>query len=117
MRTFGFLAIAILVLSANSVLLSAQMNMPGGEHSAGFLSSGTSIQPKVTSEFEPMIHTNLGNWTFMFHANSFLVETQQSGPRGRDKLYSPNWMMQMLTRQFGHHSLTVRTMLSLEPLT
>jgi hypothetical protein len=111
------LAIAF-VLCANATALSAQtMNMPGMENSVGFLSSGTSIQPKVVSEFEPMIHTSLGNWTFMFHGVAFVVDTQQSGPRGRDKLYSPNWMMPMLTRQFGRHSVMFRTMLSPEPLT
>ena len=55
--------------------------------------------------------------TFMFHGVAFVVDTQQSGPRGRDKLYSPNWMMPMLTRQFGRHSITFRTMLSLDPST
>jgi hypothetical protein len=92
-------------------------NMPGMENSVGYLSSGTSIEPKVTSEFEPMIHTALGNWTFMFHANSFLVDTQQTGPRGGDKLYAPNWWMPMLTRPFGRNLVTFRTMLSLDPLT
>jgi len=29
----------------------------------------------------------------MFMGQGFLVDTQQSGPRGGDKLYSPNWFM------------------------
>ena len=91
--------------------------MPGMENSVGFLSSGTSIQPKATSESEPMIHTSLGNWTFMFHANAFIVDTQQTGPRGRDKFYSSNWLMPALTRQYGRNSISLRTMLSLEPAT
>src|SRR2546428_8434809 len=94
-----------------------QMSMPGMENSVGFLSSGTSIQPKTTSESESMIHTSLGKWTFMFHANAFIVDTQQTGPRGRDKFYSSNWLMPALTRQYGRNSISLRTMLSLEPAT
>ena len=93
------------------------MSMPGMENSVGFLSSGTSIQPKATSESEAMIHTSLGNWTLMFHANAFVIDTQQSGPRGHDKFYSTNWMMPMVMRQFGRHSISFRTMLSLDPAT
>jgi len=94
--------------------------MPGMsamESSVGFLSSGTTVEPKTTSESEPMIHASLGDWTLMFHANAFLLDTQQTGPRGRDKFYSVNWLMPMLTREFGRHSISARTMLSLEPLT
>jgi len=94
--------------------------MPGMsamESSVGFLSSGTTVEPKSTSEFAPMVHTTFGNWTLMFHANAFVVDTQQTGPRGRDKFYSANWVMPMLTREFGRHSFSARTMLSLEPAT
>jgi hypothetical protein len=96
------------------------MNMPGMtamENSVGFLSSGTSVEPKTTSEFVPMIHTTIGNWAFMFHANAFVVDTQQSGPRGSDKLFSTNWFMPMLSRDFGRQTVMFRTMLSLEPAT
>src|SRR5262249_55955051 len=95
----------------------AVLGMTAMENSVGYISSGTSLEPKVTSEFVPMIHKSLGNWTLMFHANAFLVDTQQSGPRGQDKLYSTNWMMPMLSRDFGRQTLTFRTMLSLEPAT
>ena len=100
--------------------LRAQMNMPGMsamENSVGFLSSGTSVQPKTTSEFAPMIHTSLGNWTLMVHANGFLLDTQQNGTRGADKLFSTNWLMPMISRDFGRQTITFRTMLSLEPAT
>src|SRR2546425_11792007 len=101
-----------------AVRLEAQgMTMAGMENSVGFLSSGTSIQPKATSESESMIHKSLGNWTFMFHANAFVVDTQQTGPRGRDKFFSANWIMPMLARQHGRQSITLRTMLSADPAT
>src|ERR1051325_5648337 len=105
-------------LFVNTGLFHAQMNMPGMtamENSVGFQSSGTSIEPMTTSESAPMIHTSFGNWTLIFHANGFLVETQQSGPRGGDKLYSVNWLMPMVTRDFGRQTITFRTMFSLEP--
>ena len=42
---------------------------------------------------------------------------QQSGPRGSDKVFSTNWVMPMAQRQLGPGTLTLRTMLSLEPAT
>src|SRR5580692_1752670 len=98
----------------------AQMTMPGMtamENNVGFLSSGTSVEPRSTSESSPMIHSSLGSWTLMFHANAFLVDSQQSAPRGGDKLYSVNWLMPMVSRDFGRQTVTLRTMLSLEPAT
>src|SRR5688572_14765709 len=88
------------------------VTMPGVENSVGYLSSGTSIQPAATSESSPMVHGSVGNWTAMLHANAALVDIQQSGPRGGDKLFSANWLMPMFMRQFGRHSVTLRTMLS-----
>src|SRR5262245_41248093 len=88
---FIYSALMIGVLS-NAAICHAQMTMPGMaamENSVGYLSSGTSMEPKTTSEFMPMIHTSVGNWAFMFHGTGFLVDTQQSGPRGGDKLFAP----------------------------
>jgi hypothetical protein len=42
---------------------------------------------------------------------------QQSGPRGADKFFSTNWFMPMAQRKIGNGTLTLRTMLSLEPAT
>jgi hypothetical protein len=117
-RLLCLIFVVFLALTETVRSLPAQtMSMPGMENTAGFLSSGTSIQPRVTSESEPMIHTSLGNWTFMFHGNAFVVDTQQSGPRGRDKFYSANWMMPMVTRQFGPRWIAFRMMISLDPVT
>jgi hypothetical protein len=93
------------------------MTMPGVENSVGYLSSGTSIQPVTTSEFSPMIHGTIGPWAAMLHGNAVLAGVQQSGPRGGDKVFAANWIMPMAARQFGRHSVTARTMLSLEPAT
>lgn len=77
--------------------------------------SGTSVNPESTPM--PMIMKNWGNWNNMFMGTAFLNDTQQSGPRGADKLYSPNWFMYMLEHKVGNGSLLFETMLSLEPLT
>lgn len=107
----------IALLGSFSALHAQTTNMAGMENSVGFLSSGTSVEPKSTSETDAMVHGTLGDWTVMFHANAFIVDTQQRGPRGADKLYSTNWFMPMLARQSGAHSFTFRPMLSLEPAT
>ncbi len=77
--------------------------------------AGTDAQPiSIPTE---MLMTQKGSWTFMFHGEAFLADIQQTGPRGRDKLFSTNWIMPMAQRKLGHGTLTLRTMLSLEPAT
>jgi hypothetical protein len=77
--------------------------------------SGTARIPDAA----PMYMTNVsrGNWTLMTMGQISLVSTQQSGPRGGDKLYSGNWFMPMASRRLGPGTLTLRTMFSLEPAT
>ena len=82
------------------------------EHHA---TSGTSAEPNSTPT--PMIMTMKGNWMLMFHTNVFLVDTQQSSPRGGDKFFSTNWFMPMAERELGPGQLTLRAMFSLEPAT
>lgn len=65
----------------------------------------------------PMLMTMRGNWMLMFHGVMFVNSLQQSGPRGRDKVFSNNWMMPIAQREVGRGSLTLRAMLSLEPAT
>jgi hypothetical protein len=77
--------------------------------------AGTSAQPASTPE--SMLMGMRGKWMLMFHGVGFLNSIQQSGPRGRDAIFSTNWMMPMAQRQAGPGVLTLRTMLSLEPAT
>lgn len=117
---FGLILIVIKICLVDVNSASAQMSMQGMaamENPVGFLSSGTSIEPRATSEFVPMFHTSFGNWTLMFHASGFLVDTQETGRRAADKFFSTDWLMPMLARDFGRQTLTLRTMLSLEPAT
>ena len=82
------------------------------EHHAA---SGTSAEPNSTPT--PTVMTMKGEWMLMFHANAFLVDTQQTSPRGGDKLFSTNLFMPMAEREWGPGQLTLRTMFSLEPAT
>ena len=108
----------MLLLGAGTTANAQQsMNMVGMENTAGYLSSGTSLEPKATSESSTMVHMTLGNWALMFHGNAFVVSTQQSGPRGGDKVFSGNWAMPMIARSFGASAIALRTMISIEPLT
>jgi hypothetical protein len=77
--------------------------------------SGTSTQPNSTPT--PMLMKSVGSWNLMFHANVFVLDEQQSSPRGGDKFFSTNWGMPMAQRQLGPGQLTLRAMLSLEPAT
>ncbi|HEX4770284.1 MAG TPA: hypothetical protein VH351_05600 [Bryobacteraceae bacterium] len=96
-----------------------QMSMGGGMNQSGMLlmneSSGTSVQPQ--SWPMPMLMTDAGGWQLMWMAQAFVVDTQQSSPRGGDKLWSTNWGMLSALHNAGSGSLMLRMMLSLEPAT
>jgi hypothetical protein len=86
--------------------------------STGFLlglGSGTSVNP--ASWAMPMAMQRAGNWNLMWMGQAFLVSTQQTGPRGGDKIYSANWGMLAAVRNVGRGSLMLRSMVSLDPLT
>jgi hypothetical protein len=91
----------------------------GGMNASGMLlmneSSGTSLQP--ASWPMPMLMTSAGNWQLMWMAQAFVVDTQQSGPRGGDKFWSTNWGMLSALHDAGSGSIMLQTMLSLEPAT
>jgi hypothetical protein len=78
-------------------------------------SSGTSEQPISTPA--PMLMTTKDRWMLMFHANVFVLDEQQSSPRGGGKFFSTNWFMPMAQRKLGQGVFTTRAMLSLEPAT
>ena len=98
------------------------MNMNMSEAPATFIeeikhhsTSGTSAEPNSTPI--PMLMTRKDQWMLMFHGVVFLNVMQQSGPRGADEVFSTNWFMPMAQRRLGPGTLTLRTMLSLEPAT
>ncbi|MBO0910242.1 MAG: hypothetical protein J2P13_00505 [Acidobacteria bacterium] len=77
--------------------------------------SGTDVEPSSTPSEMPM--WSWGRWTLMFHGVVFVNGIQQSGPRGAGKFFSTNWFMPMAQRRLAGGTLTLRTMLSLEPAT
>jgi hypothetical protein len=77
--------------------------------------SGTSMNPQ--SWTMPMSMQSLGPWSLMMMGQAFLVDTQQSGPRGGDKFYSTNWFMGAAQRSLGGGVFRIQLMLSLEPAT
>ena len=80
------------------------------------MASGTSVNP--ASWPMPMVMTHFGSWNAMFMGQGFLVDTQQSGPRGGDKLYSPNWFMSSIEHRVGKDAaFRFDLMLSLDPAT
>src|SRR5215831_13113408 len=63
------------------------------------MTSGTSMNPQ--SWPMPMLMPRVGRWRFMLMGQAFLVDTQQSGPRGGDKFYSTNWFMGSAEHSLG----------------
>jgi hypothetical protein len=78
-------------------------------------SSGTAIQPSAWPM--PMVMTSAGAWNLMWMGQAFLVDTQQTGPHGDDKLYSTNWGMLGATHRLAGGDVMLRAMVSLEPAT
>ena len=79
------------------------------------VASGTSMNAAAAEM--PMRMMQAGSWKWMLMGQAFAVETQQTGPRGRDKLYSVNWMMAATEHKWAGGTLMLQTMLSLEPAT
>jgi hypothetical protein len=91
------------------------MHMNGAGMFLMGMASGTSRNPQ--SWAMPMLMPRVGKWNLMLMGSAFLVETQQSGPRGGDKLYSANAFMISAEHSLGRGSLLLQSMLSLEPAT
>lgn len=79
------------------------------------MTSGTSVNPQ--SWPMPMLTPKLGSWNTMLMGQAFLVDTQQAGPRGGDKLYAPTWLMFSAVRKLGSGSFMFQSMFSLDPAT
>jgi hypothetical protein len=80
------------------------------------VATGTSVNPD--SWPMPMILTHLEHWNAMFMGEGFLLDTQQSGPRGGDKFYSPNWFMASAEHRAGKNgAFQADLMLSLDAAT
>src|SRR5262249_25908218 len=83
-----------------------------------FLMSGASGTSRNPASYRmPMLSARTGSWNWMFMGTAFVMDTQQSGPRGGDKLLAPNWFMISAGRAVGHGAISIDLMGSLDPLT
>jgi len=78
--------------------------------------SGTSRLPQAEGMM-PGVHFDIGSgWMGMAHGYAWGVYTDQSGPRGDDKLFVGSMAMLMAEKDFGGVRLQLKSMLSAEPL-
>ena len=77
------------------------------------LASGTSLNP--ASAPAHMTHLVRAGWTIMLHGEAFVTGAVQTGPRGKNRLYSTDWVMLGGVRRAGQGALMLRAMLSLDP--
>ena len=78
--------------------------------------SGTSrLPPNETTSHGAMIGLG-GDASLMLHGFVWPIYTDQSGPRGGDKLFVSSMAMATLTAPFDGGKFTLRSMMSLEPL-
>jgi hypothetical protein len=110
--------ISIVCLLLLPVAAAQEMNMGGMNQAGAYLmgqASGTSMNPQ--SWPMPMLMLKPDDWSLMFMAQAFVVDTQESGPRGGDKFYSANWGMFAASHDLAGGSFMFQTMLSLDPAT
>ena len=96
----------------------SNMQMSGMNAAGGVLmnlASGTSMGPQ--SWAMPMKMINADGWNLMFMGQAYLVETEQTAPRGADKVYSSSWGMFGAAHDIGNGSFMFDLMLSLDPAT
>jgi hypothetical protein len=93
---------------------SVQMTGALGNYSMMRDASGTSWQPE-SSTMEG-IHGIYDDWATMVHGYASLIYAQQGGRRGGNKTFSESMIMGMAQRMVGDGTLTLRGMLSLDPL-
>jgi hypothetical protein len=111
--SFAGIAIGDVTLAAMGSM-DASMG-PGGGDSSGWYSSGTSQEPRSTPM--DMLTKKVGDWTLMGNGVLFGIYSAETGPRAQDKIFSTNWFMGMASHRLGPGTLTLRSMLSLEPAT
>jgi hypothetical protein len=100
---------------------SAMQSGEEGDHSAhgmdmaGEGSSTSRLPPNEITNHRATIGLG-GDDTLMLHGFVWPVYTNQSGPRGDDKLYVQSMAMATMTAPFEGGKFSLRTMMSLEPL-
>ena len=113
MRSYWRPLAAIILFSASARAQMHNMNRAGMYLMN--MSSGTGMNPY--SWQMPMWMPRAGSWNLMLMGQAFVVDTQQSGPRGGDKFFSTNWFMASAEHSVGAGSIMLQSMFSLEPAT
>ncbi|HEX7091062.1 MAG TPA: hypothetical protein VF192_13050 [Longimicrobiales bacterium] len=77
--------------------------------------SGTAWLPDSSPMYA--LHWRAGAWGLMLHGNVFLQYIDEGSERGDEQLGSVNWIMGMARRPLAGGDITLRAMLSAEPIT
>ena len=101
------------------ILLAAAMPLMAQDATDSMSNMGNMKDMNMGSMSGPtgMIERHIGRWNLMFHGIGFVVDTQQTGPVGGDKLFSVNWVMAEASHSLAGGTFTVESMFSLEPAT
>jgi hypothetical protein len=91
------------------------MNMSGSTPAPFTEGSGTARLPGAEGMMHGL-HVMTGEWMIMVHGYTWGAYTAQSGPRGRDEAFVESMAMISASRNLGGATLSLRSMLSLEPL-
>jgi hypothetical protein len=95
----------------------AMAGMPGMDmgSTAFGMGSGTARNPGADGMMQGL-HLNASGWMLMLHGYAWAAYTDQSGPRGDREAFVTSMAMAEASRDFGAAKLTLRSMLSLDPL-
>jgi hypothetical protein len=77
--------------------------------------SGTAWLPDASRMYA--LHGLAGEWELMLHGTLYVHYLDDGGDRGREQFGATNWIMGMARRKLGGGDLTLRTMLSADPVT
>jgi hypothetical protein len=98
-----------------SLLQSGNAGMTTGSLDySGYYLSGTAQTP-AAQPFR-MLHRRVKDWNLMLLGTLWGLHTNQTGERGRDKLFGAGWVMPMASRRVAGGIFTARTMFSVDPL-
>ncbi|HEX9162111.1 MAG TPA: hypothetical protein VF980_10435, partial [Thermoanaerobaculia bacterium] len=118
MKLATALALALIAVPVLAQMEHRHHMMMGGSPAVSFLhsqASGTSLDP-ASAPMSMMMFSEAG-WDVMLHGSAFLIDLEQTGPRGRDGRFSTNWLMAGAIRPVGRGALMLRGMFTLEPFT
>jgi hypothetical protein len=77
--------------------------------------SGTAWLPDASSMHA--LHRQTGHWELMLHGSLFVHYLDDGGDRGREQFGATNWIMGMARRPAAGGDVTLRAMLSADPVT